>query len=87
MIPYFLVLKKKRYTVDLTNNGPNLIQNLFCISADGLPMNGNKMVFICLSIRLLYLFVVFFKTFLKDITPFCGATDTPVLDFCFDILG
>ena len=60
MIPYFLVLKKKRYTVDLTNNGPNLIQNLFCISADGLPMNGNKMVFICLSIRLFYLFVVFF---------------------------
>ena len=53
-IPYFNVLKIKRYTGALKNNEPNLIQNLFCVSADGMFSNGSKMVFICLSIRLFW---------------------------------
>ena len=27
-----------------------------------------------------------FKNFLQDVSPFCGATDTPVLDLCWRLL-
>ena len=67
-------------TMDLIANTPDEV-NIWVTGLTCLISGKNSEYFLLIDFRLISFFLFFKNIFLVYISPFCGSTDTPILDF------